>query len=286
MSSPVKRIGDIGAPWPPSSNWSEPHDVEHASRSTLPASLVPDLPDAQTAPEEGVDFGEEFRRQYEIWQREHAPRRLLASEDPPLHEHVRLGYARALRIALIAGGAALTAFYFVGILPNLDGSRFRETATPAAVAKGPKLADARTGAPVPPPSPWPAATVPAVVPQAVLVAPVTQQPEPLEPAASETGKTVAADPEEIERMLRRGEDFIKTGDLAAARLVLRRAVSARDARAAFALGSTYDPAVLDKLPVYGAGADLELAIMWYERAKQYGSKDAALRLHALAQRLP
>lgn len=84
-------------------------------------------------------------------------------------------------------------------------------------------------------------------------------------------------------MLKRGEEFVTTGDLAAARLVLERAAKAHDARAAFALASTYDPAVLETMKVVGATGDLELAIMWYERAKQYGSRDAGPRLLALSR---
>ena len=51
------------------------------------------------------------------------------------------------------------------------------------------------------------------------------------------------DPNEIASLLRRGDDLIASGDLAAARLVLRRAANAGDAHAAMTLAETYDPAI-------------------------------------------
>lgn len=128
----------------------------------------------------------------------------------------------------------------------------------------------------------PAATTSAPPAPAASEAPARAAPASSEPLA----QPAPLDRDEIELLVKRGEDFIATGDLAAARLILRRAATARDARAAFALASTYDPGVLEKLRVYGAASDVELAVMWYERAKAYGSKEAATRLQALARRMP
>jgi TPR repeat protein len=61
------------------------------------------------------------------------------------------------------------------------------------------------------------------------------------------------DGEEIIVLLKRGKDLISTGDLTAARLVLRKAADANNAEAALALGATYDPFVLRELKVYNAG---------------------------------
>ena len=52
-------------------------------------------------------------------------------------------------------------------------------------------------------------------------------------------------------LLARGRAFLSTGDVAAARLVLRRAANAGNAQAALALGSSYDPNVLKRLHVFG-----------------------------------
>src|SRR2546425_11100140 len=50
---------------------------------------------------------------------------------------------------------------------------------------------------------------------------------------------------------RRGEEFSKNGDIAAARLFLRRAANAGNGQAALALGATFDPLVLSEQGVVG-----------------------------------
>jgi TPR repeat protein len=90
--------------------------------------------------------------------------------------------------------------------------------------------------------------------------------------------------EEIAALLKRGNDLISKGDLAAARLVLRRAAEAGDVHAAIALASTYDPMYLEKLELHGFSPDLAVARLWYEKAKELGSSDASKRLNMLAGR--
>ena len=92
------------------------------------------------------------------------------------------------------------------------------------------------------------------------------------------------DPSEIASSLRRGNDLIASGDLAAARLVLRRAANAGDAHAAMTLAGTYDPAVLEKLGVHGFVPDVAMARFWYEKAKKFGSAAAPERLELLANK--
>jgi hypothetical protein len=92
------------------------------------------------------------------------------------------------------------------------------------------------------------------------------------------------DPNEIASSLRRGDALIASGDVAAARLVLRRAADAGDARAAMTLAETYDPAVLEKLGVHGVVPDLAMARGWYEKAKKFGAMEAAQRLELLASK--
>jgi TPR repeat protein len=92
------------------------------------------------------------------------------------------------------------------------------------------------------------------------------------------------DPSEIASSLRRGNDLIASGDLAAARLVLRRAANAGDAHAAMTLAGTYDPAVLEKLGVHGFVPDAAMARVWYEKAKKFGSAVAPQRLELLANK--
>ena len=92
------------------------------------------------------------------------------------------------------------------------------------------------------------------------------------------------DPNEIASSLRRGDDLIASGDLAAARLVLRRAANAGDAHAAMTLAGTYDPVILEKLGVHGFVPDVAMARVWYEKAKKFGSAEAPQRLELLASK--
>src|SRR6266436_678838 len=92
------------------------------------------------------------------------------------------------------------------------------------------------------------------------------------------------DPNEIAASLRRADDLIASGDLAAARLVLRRAANAGDARAAMTLAGTYDPVILEKLGVHGFVPDVAMARVWYEKAKKFGSAEAPQRLELLASK--
>ena len=74
------------------------------------------------------------------------------------------------------------------------------------------------------------------------------------------------------------------GDIAAARLMLRRAAEAHNARAALALAATYDPLVLKKIGAFGVSPDIATARRWYEKAQEYGSAEAPRRLELLASR--
>ncbi len=90
------------------------------------------------------------------------------------------------------------------------------------------------------------------------------------------------DREEIAILLERGRSFIADGDLSSARLLLRRAAEAGDARAALLLGSTYDPSMFRQWGVIGSSPDPEQALRWYQRASELGSDEATRRLEPLA----
>lgn len=122
---------------------------------------------------------------------------------------------------------------------------------------------------------------------------------PLEPPiAAQAVKTAAVSPalaeapppsirmldrEEIAMLVKRSEELIAQGDIAAARLMLTRAAEAGDARAALALGATYDSDVLRKLGVVGVAADAAQARAWYAKAAEFGSAEATWRLERIAQ---
>jgi hypothetical protein len=88
-------------------------------------------------------------------------------------------------------------------------------------------------------------------------------------------------PDEIAGLLKRGEELLRTGDIASARLLLRRAANAGNADAALALGGTYDGAVLAKLGVLGFARDADQARFWYLKAAELGSQLAEQRLETL-----
>jgi hypothetical protein len=88
---------------------------------------------------------------------------------------------------------------------------------------------------------------------------------------------------EIATLLVRGRNYLANGDVAAARLVFRRAAESGDAQAALALGGTFDPLVLMSLGSIGVAADPAQARSWYQKAADLGSRDAPQRLNQLAQ---
>jgi hypothetical protein len=154
-------------------------------------------------------------------------------------------------------------------------------AAPPAPAKTAALPPAPAAQPAAPAATPPAATPPAAAPAAA--APPAPAPAAASPAPAPSAQSAPTlDREEIAILIKRGEDFIAAGDLAAARIVLRRAAEAGDAGAALALAATYDPIVLTELKAYGFAADVEMARTWYQKAKEFGSAEAPRRLEMLA----
>lgn len=113
---------------------------------------------------------------------------------------------------------------------------------------------------------------------APAAAPVAAAPPPPEPSIHHL------DPDAIAALLKRADALIASSDVAAARLVLRRAADAGDARAAMTLAETYDPAFLEKLGVHGVVPDPAMARNWYEKARAFGSAEAPQRLETLASK--
>lgn len=105
---------------------------------------------------------------------------------------------------------------------------------------------------------------------------------PREQAMPSSKASRVLDPEEIQLLMKQGQQLIAAGDVATARTVLQRAADAGDADAAMALGGTYDPNVLARLGVVGVSAEAEKARSWYQKAETLGSPDARRRLDLLA----
>jgi hypothetical protein len=113
---------------------------------------------------------------------------------------------------------------------------------------------------------------------------VPASPNPASSSASQANDHAVAqvDADELEMLLKRGKDILADGDLAAARLLLRRAAEGGNAEAALVLGTTYDPLVIQRLGVLGAHPDIGQARQWYQRAAELGSNTASQRLSRLA----
>jgi hypothetical protein len=82
-------------------------------------------------------------------------------------------------------------------------------------------------------------------------------------------------------LIKRGDELLKAGDIAAARSAYERAAAGGDAKALIGVGKTYDPLVLAKLGARGVRGDPVQAASWYARAGDAGDEEGQQRLHAL-----
>lgn len=83
------------------------------------------------------------------------------------------------------------------------------------------------------------------------------------------------------KLMERGHDSIRAGNIAMARHFYQRAAERGLPEAAIALASTYDPRELGRLKVIGVQPDSALARKWYQRAHELGARDAQARLRTL-----
>ena len=117
-----------------------------------------------------------------------------------------------------------------------------------------------------------------------------QKPEVLmaavSPIAQPPAEAAAAQPladDEIAGLLKRGQEFLRTGDIASARLCCGVPPTPAARRPHLALGGTFDGAVLAQLGVLGFARDADQARAWYRKAAELGSQEAEQRLEALGR---
>lgn len=203
----------------------------------------------------------------------------------------------ALRLFAVAGVAALVAWLTIS-LPTLTISLPIKPHIDRIVNALTTLASARTAAPAmtatpvkvehihaafaPLPAPTTAPAAPAIVPVAVAEATPQMAPAQAAPATNEPPQpavqTAPLAPDEIAMLVKRGKDFLANGDISSARLLLRRAAEAGSPEASLALGSTFDPAVINRLGAIGVQADAATARKWYEKAAALGSNNASQQI--------
>jgi hypothetical protein len=200
----------------------------------------------------------------------------------------------ALRLCAVAGVAAAVAWLVI----SLSGTRLlRHDVVHADIQVPPPVVDTPKQDPLRTPaaaglllqhglteanaSPAPVeAVLPAPTP-APTPAPQPTSAPPSNDAAAAPSVTLSLASDEIAMLLKRGKDAFSTGDLAAARLLLRRAAEAGSAEAALALGATFDPLVIRRLGAIGAAPDAAQARQWYQKAVALGSATASQPLAQL-----
>jgi len=213
-----------------------------------------------------------------------------AVPEPPVDDIQSL-WPMALRLCAVAGVAAAVAWLVI----SLPGTRLlRHDVVHADIQVPPPVADAPKQDPLRTPaaaglllqhglteanaSPAPAeamlAPAPAPAPQLTTALPSND-------AAVTPPVSLSLAPDEIAMLLKRGKDAFSTGDLAAARLLLRRAAEAGSSEAALALGATFDPLVIRRLGAIGAAPDAAQARQWYQKAVALGSPTASQPLAQL-----
>lgn len=116
----------------------------------------------------------------------------------------------------------------------------------------------------------------AAAPAPVQAAPVLQQ-----SSVEATAALPPAAASDTAALIKRGDELLKAGDIAAARSAFERAAAGGNAKAQIGLGKTYDPLVLAKLGARGVRGDPVQAASWYARAGEAGDEEGQQRLHAL-----
>jgi hypothetical protein len=111
---------------------------------------------------------------------------------------------------------------------------------------------------------------------------------PVAPNAARQQRTPSAAPAAMtaqeQRMMERGMALLNNNDVSSARLLFEHLANSGSARAALAMGQTYDPAYLRTLDAAGLKGDVAKAKLWYRKAADLGDQEASSRLDALASR--
>lgn len=277
MSSPVHLPKDLDAaliyapPWIRRSRHAAP------ARPARPATLMDETPKIIAAEDSGPTFiGDlamlELGRQL-ARDPERVPEPPLPLDDAPLLGRI------GLRLGVVASVAALAAWAMISFSssrPAVD-EVLPASIVPPVAAQPVRLVPVRL-----------ATVAPALVDDGSTaetgLAPradrLTVQPVNLGRPATASGPTVGQS--EIAALIQRGRIYLNNGDLASARLLLRRAADGGSAEAALTLGATFDPRVIGGLAAAGAEPDTARARKWYQRAADLGSELAPRQLAGLA----
>src|SRR5271166_3422643 len=167
-----------------------------------------------------------------------------------------------------------------------------DVTSPREAAKPESQGDPATGAPAPAVTTTDAPAAPATIsPASPALAVQPESREVATPAAAgATRKAVSSastpppsTPPNLTLLLSRGDAMLVLGDISAARLLYQRASALGSARAATAIGKTYDPAFLTSIRASGVTADRTAAAAWYCKGAALGDQEGADRLARLSR---
>jgi len=294
MSSPINPSEDVDPALKYAPRWVRESATQVAQRSLTPVSTSPAR--ARNVAKFRPDFSGD-RAMLDL------QRQLALNPDiipEPSSEDGSVVWPILFRLCAVTGLAAVLAWGIVSFPSIKKNTQISHPEVPTSTASLPattkvfshvKFVHIAQPAVSPQPveataSAAPPAAVAAVNPEPAQPTSVAAPPQraPLEPTPPQRDEPPALrlDDAEIATLIKRGKDFVDNGDLASARLLLRRAADGGSAEAAFALGTTFDPMVLHRLGAFGAKPDLAKAREWYQRAVDLGSSAASQQLAKLA----
>jgi hypothetical protein len=284
MSSPINRVKNLDAALKYAPPWAR--DPKR-SAPMVPAAAPVDRPRAWRLGGSSETFSGD--RAMQALQRQLAlnPEKI---PEPPIADAQSL-WPFALRLGAVVAAAAIAAW---GIVVLSDTKQLGSETVQADVQSSPqpaaravkrvKLVQVRSANEAPPAAQeQPAAQQEPAAPALSVVTPQPPSIAPQPAAAQSASGTMVLDRDEIAMLVKRGKDFLSEGDLASARLLLRRAAEAGSADAALALGASFDPIVIERLGAVGVQPDAARARKWYQTAATLGSEAASQQLANLAQ---
>lgn len=235
--------------------------LEDPALQSVKELLAVQLSFEEIGKDEGIDF---LRHQLAVRHR---------SKEP---SGISRGVMRALAVLAVLLAAAVAGFF---LLQRFHVSR--ELPLPAASAPTAKQPTST----IPEKPATEGNPAPAVL-NALPLDPVPQPPRSPSAPPPQSPAVQRLPPAEIAVLVTRGDDFLKAGDIASARLFYERAADAGDGAAALRLGATYDPGLLARGGIRGIPGDPAKASAWYHRARDLGDAAAAERLKSVEQQPP
>jgi hypothetical protein len=171
--------------------------------------------------------------------------------------------------------------------PHSGGATSAGASSAARVSAGPETAPAAVktvlvlggGVAAAAQQPAPAAVGP--MPKVAVSATSKMATIPPSKAAAKIPAALRLPDRQLAELLARGDDFLRAGDIASARLYYERAADAGDGQAALRVGATFDPAFLGRGGLRSMPGDPAKALSWYRRALVLGASEAKPYLNNL-----